>query len=271
MDDLERFGALSKQLFEAVRQWPVPAHAATKCKELLRALEHTQRRLTDVAELYDHRIDLQRQIQALRKAQQSREEKTRQELTRLRSVEASLDEVVHLSKKKLAHVERAEHTNLDVGVLLRYAHLISTSYATSAPKHWNADDPRRPYPQEMELNSGILPSVAAEMKQRRVARVGGGGAGDGEDEEHEATTFFQQQLQHQPSAEPPTAALLQQRTSAEDEEGLTASEAGGEEQKVKRAKTVGSSTETSAAPAKDQEFYVPDEYLDSDDESGSDF
>lgn len=49
---------------------------------------------------------------------------------------------------------------IEVDELLRYSHKLSTAFATTAPPGWHPEDPRRPYPREMEMGAGALAAIA---------------------------------------------------------------------------------------------------------------
>eukprot|EP00043_Microstomoeca_roanoka_P008269 m.79683 g.79683 ORF g.79683 m.79683 type:complete len:254 (-) comp14172_c0_seq1:60-821(-) len=253
MNELNAFEQTARELFAQVGVDP------TQQQHKLQRLLSLQRRLNEIAEQYDYRQRLYDRVKELKKQRDAVEDAARTTLTRVKSVEASLEEVVHLSKKKLTHIERAEQKHLDLDALIRYAHMISTSYSTSAPLKWNADDPRRPYPRTVELSSGILPSVACKLQLRRTVREEEISAA-----ETEQTSFFHHTMEA--AVETPgrgmTRAAEEEVVKAEMESNLASSEEGQARKKPKQEQAV--------APKEEQEFYIPNEYLESDEE-GSDF
>ena len=50
--------------------------------------------------------------------------------------------------------------DINVDELLRYSHMISTTFATDPPPMWVPEDPRRPYPREGDIANGRLAALA---------------------------------------------------------------------------------------------------------------
>lgn len=74
----------------------------------------------------------------------------------LRNAEQILATAIYQAKQKLAHIHKANEKSLSSEELIRYAHRISASHAVAAPYNWEVGDPRRPYPTDIEMRSGLL-------------------------------------------------------------------------------------------------------------------
>nr|XP_044995149.1 mediator of RNA polymerase II transcription subunit 4-like [Jaculus jaculus] len=63
---------------------------------------------------------------------------------------------VYQAKEKLKSIEKARKGAISSEELIKYAHRISASNAVCAPLTWVPGDPRRPYPTDLEMRSGLL-------------------------------------------------------------------------------------------------------------------
>ncbi|XP_007944566.1 mediator of RNA polymerase II transcription subunit 4 [Orycteropus afer afer] len=63
---------------------------------------------------------------------------------------------VYQAKEKLKSIEKARKGAISSEEIIKYAHRISASNAVCAPLTWVPGDPRRPYPTDLEMRSGLL-------------------------------------------------------------------------------------------------------------------
>lgn len=63
---------------------------------------------------------------------------------------------IYHAKELLKKMERAQAKPVGSEDLVKYAHKISASCSTVAPLNWSPGDPRRPYPQDIEMKLGWL-------------------------------------------------------------------------------------------------------------------
>ena len=63
---------------------------------------------------------------------------------------------VYQAKEKLKSIEKARKGAISSEEIIKYAHRISASNAVCAPLTWVPGDPRRPYPADLEMRSGLL-------------------------------------------------------------------------------------------------------------------
>lgn len=76
--------------------------------------------------------------------------------SQLKEAEQTLAQALFQAKKKLSAVEQATKGCVSSEELIKYAHRISSSNAVEAPPSWMPGDPRRPYPQDIEMRVGLL-------------------------------------------------------------------------------------------------------------------
>ncbi|XP_043847563.1 mediator of RNA polymerase II transcription subunit 4 isoform X4 [Dromiciops gliroides] len=63
---------------------------------------------------------------------------------------------VYQAKEKLKSIDKARKGAISSEEIIKYAHRISASNAVCAPLTWVPGDPRRPYPTDLEMRSGLL-------------------------------------------------------------------------------------------------------------------
>lgn len=66
---------------------------------------------------------------------------------------------MYQAKQKLALTKKASENQISSEELIRYAHKISASHAVAAPYNWEQGDPRRPYPTDLEMRSGLIGQI----------------------------------------------------------------------------------------------------------------
>jgi len=74
----------------------------------------------------------------------------------LKHAESLLATSLYHAKEKLKTFDRAKQDSIMSEDVIKYAHKISASCSTAAPLNWTPGDPRRPYPQEIEMRCGWL-------------------------------------------------------------------------------------------------------------------
>ncbi|KAA8579177.1 hypothetical protein FQN60_018750 [Etheostoma spectabile] len=67
---------------------------------------------------------------------------------------------VYQAKEKLKSIDKARKGSISSEEIIKYAHRISASNAVCAPLNWVPGDPRRPYPTDLEMRSGMLGHMA---------------------------------------------------------------------------------------------------------------
>lgn len=74
----------------------------------------------------------------------------------LKEAEYLLSTALYQAKEKLKSINQARKGAVPSEEIIKYAHKISAACATAAPLNWALGDPRRPYPQDIEMRCGWL-------------------------------------------------------------------------------------------------------------------
>nr|XP_039257672.1 mediator of RNA polymerase II transcription subunit 4-like [Styela clava] len=77
----------------------------------------------------------------------------------LKDAEHLLSTALYQAKEKLKSIRRARKGAVPSEDIIKYAHKISAACATAAPLNWAPGDPRRPYPQDIEMRCGWLGQI----------------------------------------------------------------------------------------------------------------
>ena len=97
--------------------------------------------------------------------------KKNQEILQLHSLlnetEQLLSNALFQARKKFSAIETATKNQITSEDLIKYAHRISSSCAVEAPPNWVPGDPRRPYPLDIEMRSGLL----GKMQERHLTET----------------------------------------------------------------------------------------------------
>ncbi|KAM4795391.1 mediator of RNA polymerase II transcription subunit 4 [Rhinophrynus dorsalis] len=96
------------------------------------------------------------EMQLLEKDVEKRDSDIQQLQKQLKEAEHILATAVYQAKEKLKSIEKARKGSISSEELIKYAHRISASNAVCAPLTWVPGDPRRPYPTDLEMRSGLL-------------------------------------------------------------------------------------------------------------------
>uniref|UniRef100_A0A8C6XGE9 Mediator of RNA polymerase II transcription subunit 4 n=1 Tax=Naja naja TaxID=35670 RepID=A0A8C6XGE9_NAJNA len=96
------------------------------------------------------------EMQVLEKVVEKRDNDIQQLQKQLKEAEHILATAVYQAKEKLKSIEKARKGAISSEEIIKYAHRISASNAVCAPLTWVPGDPRRPYPTDLEMRSGLL-------------------------------------------------------------------------------------------------------------------
>uniref|UniRef100_A0ACB8GES3 Mediator of RNA polymerase II transcription subunit 4 n=1 Tax=Sphaerodactylus townsendi TaxID=933632 RepID=A0ACB8GES3_9SAUR len=99
---------------------------------------------------------IHREMQLLEEVVGKRDSDIQQLQKQLKEAEHILATAVYQAKEKLKSIEKARKGSVSSEEIIKYAHRISASNAVCAPLTWVPGDPRRPYPTDLEMRSGIL-------------------------------------------------------------------------------------------------------------------
>lgn len=128
-------------------------HTHSQIAELLVAKDKELKNLLQQAAEQE---EIQRKSDSIRAEIMKQDEEIGQLQNNLRTAEQTLATAIYQAKQKLAHIHKANERSLSSEELIRYAHRISASHAVAAPFNWEVGDPRRPYPTDIEMRSGLL-------------------------------------------------------------------------------------------------------------------
>ncbi|XP_059563989.1 mediator of RNA polymerase II transcription subunit 4-like [Myotis daubentonii] len=154
LEDLE---VLSRELIEML--------AISRNQTLLQAGEENQ-----VLELLIHRDEefqgliksalnqgkIHHEMQVLEKEVEKRDSDIERLQKQLKEAEQILATAVSQAKEKLKAIDKARKGAISSEEIIQYAHRISASNAVCAPLTWVPGDPRKPYPTDLEMRSGLL-------------------------------------------------------------------------------------------------------------------
>ncbi|XP_061774125.1 mediator of RNA polymerase II transcription subunit 4 isoform X1 [Nerophis ophidion] len=154
LDDLE---VLSRELIEMLalsrsQKLPQPGEDT----QILDLLVQRDREFQELMELAQQQGKVQQEMQLLEKEVEKRDSDIQQLQKQLKEAEHILATAVYQAKEKLKSIERAKKGSISSEEIIKYAHRISASNAVCAPLNWLPGDPRRPYPTDLEMRSGML-------------------------------------------------------------------------------------------------------------------
>ena len=78
---------------------------------------------------------------------------------KLISASSILDPALHRAKERIQAIQQAESKQIKDEDIVKYSHKISACHATCAPTGWAPGDPRRPFPTDIDMRAGILPTI----------------------------------------------------------------------------------------------------------------
>ncbi|TKS66744.1 Mediator of RNA polymerase II transcription subunit 4 [Collichthys lucidus] len=153
LDDLE---VLSRELIEMLalsrgQKLPQPGEDT----QVLELLVQRDREFQALMEEAQQQGKVHQEMQLLEKEVDKRDSDIQQLQKQLKEAEHILATAVYQAKEKLKSIDKARKEEI-----IKYAHRISASNAVCAPLNWVPGDPRRPYPTDLEMRSGMLGHMA---------------------------------------------------------------------------------------------------------------
>uniref|UniRef100_A0A7N6AGV9 Mediator of RNA polymerase II transcription subunit 4 n=1 Tax=Anabas testudineus TaxID=64144 RepID=A0A7N6AGV9_ANATE len=158
LDDLE---VLSRELIEMLalsrsQKLPQPGEDT----QILELLVQRDREFQELMEVAQQQGKVHQEMQLLEKEVEKRDSDIQQLQKQLKEAEHILATAVYQAKEKLKSIEKARKGSISSEEIIKYAHRISASNAVCAPLNWVPGDPRRPYPTDLEMRSGMLGHMA---------------------------------------------------------------------------------------------------------------
>uniref|UniRef100_A0A8C6SCD4 Mediator of RNA polymerase II transcription subunit 4 n=1 Tax=Neogobius melanostomus TaxID=47308 RepID=A0A8C6SCD4_9GOBI len=153
LDDLE---VLSRELIEMLalsrnQKLPQPGEDS----QILELLVQRDREFQELMAVAQSQGKVHDEMQRLEKEVEKRDSDIQQLQKQLKEATA-----VYQAKEKLKSIDKARKGSVSSEELIKYAHRISASNAVCAPLNWVPGDPRRPYPTDLEMRSGMLGLMA---------------------------------------------------------------------------------------------------------------
>ncbi|XP_054643649.1 mediator of RNA polymerase II transcription subunit 4 isoform X1 [Dunckerocampus dactyliophorus] len=127
---------------------------------ILELLVQRDREFQELMEVAQQQGKVHQEMQLLEKEVEKRDSDIQQLQKQLKEAEHILATAVYQAKEKLKSIERARKGSISSEEIIKYAHRISASNAVCAPLNWVPGDPRRPYPTDLEMRSGMLGHMA---------------------------------------------------------------------------------------------------------------
>ncbi|XP_037656028.1 mediator of RNA polymerase II transcription subunit 4 isoform X3 [Choloepus didactylus] len=131
-------------------------HQPGEENQILELLIHRDGEFQELMKLALNQGKIHHEMQVLEKEVEKRDSDIQQLQKQLKEAEQILATAVYQAKEKLKSIEKARKGAISSEEIIKYAHRISASNAVCAPLTWVPGDPRRPYPTDLEMRSGLL-------------------------------------------------------------------------------------------------------------------
>ncbi|XP_058470445.1 mediator of RNA polymerase II transcription subunit 4 isoform X1 [Solea solea] len=128
--------------------------------QILELLVQRDREFQQLMDVAQQQGKVHQEMQQLEKEVEKRDSDIQQLQKQLKEAEHILATAVYQAKEKLKSIDKARKGSVSSEEIIKYAHRISASNAVCAPLNWLPGDPRRPYPTDLEMRSGILGHMA---------------------------------------------------------------------------------------------------------------
>lgn len=128
--------------------------------QVLELLVQRDRDFQDLMQVAQQQGKVHQEMQQLEKEVEKRDSDIQQLQKQLKEAEHILATAVYQAKEKLRSIDKARKGSISSEEIIKYAHRISASNAVCAPLNWVPGDPRRPYPTDLEMRSGLLGMMA---------------------------------------------------------------------------------------------------------------
>ncbi|XP_064393776.1 mediator of RNA polymerase II transcription subunit 4-like isoform X1 [Halichondria panicea] len=155
---LADFTSLTRQLLEAViREGKISGEQ--NAQSVTTVIDKLIERNSEIQALADTAIEMRSKQDDIDRVAGELEVKERELMSlqaKLQEAEKILEETVYRGRQKLDSILTAKNGAVSPELLIRYAHRISQASSTVSPVGWQPNDPRRPFPQDIEMRSGHL-------------------------------------------------------------------------------------------------------------------
>jgi mediator of RNA polymerase II transcription subunit 4 len=141
------------------QQKPMTSFELPQLAELLVTKDKELKHLLILAQ---QQQEIQQKSDSLRAEVEQQDQEIKKLQTHFKEAEHVLATSIYQAKQKLSLISKANDRVLSSEELIKYAHKISASHAVAAPYNWEVGDPRRPYPTDIEMRSGLLGQVLSD-------------------------------------------------------------------------------------------------------------
>uniref|UniRef100_A0A8C7NM00 Mediator of RNA polymerase II transcription subunit 4 n=1 Tax=Oncorhynchus mykiss TaxID=8022 RepID=A0A8C7NM00_ONCMY len=124
--------------------------------QILELLVQRDKEFQELMRVAHEQGKVHQEMQVLEKEVEKRDSDIQQLQKQLKEAEHILATAVYQAKEKLKSIDKAKKGSISSEEIIKYAHRISASNAVCAPLNWVPGDPRRPYPTDLEMRSGLL-------------------------------------------------------------------------------------------------------------------
>ncbi|XP_034549892.1 LOW QUALITY PROTEIN: mediator of RNA polymerase II transcription subunit 4 [Notolabrus celidotus] len=139
---------------------PQPGEDIRGLCKILELLVQRDKEFQELMEVALQQGKVHQEMQLLEKEVEKRDSDIQQLQKQLKEAEHILATAVYQAKEKLKSIDKARKGSISSEEIIKYAHRISASNAVCAPLNWVPGDPRRPYPTDLEMRSGMLGHMA---------------------------------------------------------------------------------------------------------------
>ncbi|XP_020614593.1 mediator of RNA polymerase II transcription subunit 4-like [Orbicella faveolata] len=160
-DILDDYEKLTKELFESLsavslyRTTKQDASSGDTAKAVDQLIAKDKELQVAIKQVQEQQAR-QQEIQTVKEEILKKDQEILSLESQLKEAEKLLSQALFQAKKKLSAINQADKGMVSSEDLIKYAHRISSSNAVEAPVSWMPGDPRRPYPQDIEMRSGLL-------------------------------------------------------------------------------------------------------------------
>lgn len=134
-----------------------PKHQKTNdCTNLVDLLVTKDNEMKQLLKLAKEQSKIDEKVNILKTHINKYDQEIGQLQKQLKEAELILSTAIFQARQKLVSIAKANEQPINSEDLIKYAYLISSSHAISAPMTWHQGDLRRPYPNDIEMRLGFL-------------------------------------------------------------------------------------------------------------------
>lgn len=124
--------------------------------QLVELLISKDKDLKGALKVASEQAKIEQNIEKLRAEVEIQDQEICQLQKKLKEAEQILQTALFQARQKLDSIQKANKRPIPSEDLIKFAHRISASNAICSPFNWIQGDPRRPYPNDLEMRQGFL-------------------------------------------------------------------------------------------------------------------